>query len=271
MVSSGRDWSELPLDALASVFGKLGPIEILMGAGLVCRSWLQAAKQPELWRSVHMDRHKAVGEMDDGDLRAMARAAVDRSGGQLQVFVGKRFVTDHLLEYIAARSPALKSLSLISCDGVGNRGLTELAAKCPLLEDLLLVLCHNVAGRDVYEAVGGACAQLRRFWLRTSPFRPAAGETLGVAAMRELRTLGLRNSNVANGELACILDACPHLQRLDLTDCFHVVVDDALRARCAGIESVVFPDPRKAEEYWSYYWDSEPLSSRDVDFGGDSD
>jgi hypothetical protein len=33
----------------------------------------------------------------------MAKVAVDRSGGQLQVFVGKRFVDDELLKYIGDR------------------------------------------------------------------------------------------------------------------------------------------------------------------------
>jgi hypothetical protein len=115
-----RDWSELPLDALVSVFVKLGAIEILMGAGLVCRSWLQAAELPELWRSVVMACHKVVDnivDVDDDTVRAspvepkinrdvlcaMARVAVDRSRGQLEVFVAMRFVTDQLLEYIGNR------------------------------------------------------------------------------------------------------------------------------------------------------------------------
>lgn len=103
MEAAGRDWSELPLDALMLVFARLGPVEILMGSGLVCRSWLQAAKEPELWRSVDMANHRVVEEMKGDVLYAMAKLAVDRSMGQLEVFLGKYFVTDELLKYVGAR------------------------------------------------------------------------------------------------------------------------------------------------------------------------
>jgi len=64
--------------------------------------------------------------------------------------------------------------------------------------------------------------------------------------MHGLRTLALHGSDVTNDELASVLDGCPHLELLHLSDdCFNIVADDALWARCARI--------------------------RDVDFGSDSD
>lgn len=68
--------------SLSSVFGKLGAVEILMG------SRLHAAGLPELWRSVDMATD-VVEKMDCDALRAMAKVAVHRSGGQLEVFFGK--------------------------------------------------------------------------------------------------------------------------------------------------------------------------------------
>ncbi|KAF8775013.1 hypothetical protein HU200_005062 [Digitaria exilis] len=109
---------------------------------------------PELWRSVVM-----VRKIKSDALLAMAKVAVDRSSGQLEVFVGKVFVTDELLKHI------------------GN-------------------------------------------------------------------SLILMGSDVTNGEVATILDGCPHLELLHLRGCFNIVVNDALRARCAGIKSLMLPRAR---------------------------
>jgi hypothetical protein len=109
-----RDWSLLPLDALASVFVRLNAVDILTGAGLVCRSWLDAAKVPDVWRVVDMENYKykikpvdvwGAVDMENylDSLRTMAKAAVDRSGGQLLVFAGKRFVTEELMLHIVKR------------------------------------------------------------------------------------------------------------------------------------------------------------------------
>jgi hypothetical protein len=113
-MSATRDWSALPLDVLVSIFTKVGAVDVLItGTGLVCHSWLQAAKVPDLWRSVDMANH-SVDKVDDDDvLRALAKVAVDRSEGQLEVFLGKLFVTDELLMYIADRYSLISVLDFI--------------------------------------------------------------------------------------------------------------------------------------------------------------
>lgn len=148
------DWSSLPLDALVSIFGKLGAFEILMGAGLVCRSWLDTAKLPDLWRSVDMAHHTLVESVEpkiNGDLLcAMARVAVDQSGGQMEEFVGKLFViTDELLNYIGDRCvlTTLSNRSTIEQITVVNELLTMSSLshhRSPGLKTLGPISCFDV-------------------------------------------------------------------------------------------------------------------------------
>nr|XP_020149419.1 F-box protein SKIP19-like [Aegilops tauschii subsp. strangulata] len=245
-VPSDRDWSEMPLDALTLVFAGLGAVEVLMGAGLVCHSWLEAAKAPELWRKVDMGRgprDKEVLEKKTGiswwgdgdfdfdyscynikDMSAMAKVAVDRSNGKLEVFVGETFVTDEILNYIGARSPLLKGLALSTCHEVTREGFTHLVNKSPLLEDIELSGCIGVGG-DALVAAGRACLRLRR---------------LGLACIR-----------IMNEELMAIVDGCPCLEHLSVVNCYGICVDDALIAKCATVKTLELPTSQ------DYHYDSD--------------
>lgn len=68
---------------------------------------LHTAKVLSLWRCLDMASPKVVEQMfrcgESSVLGAMARLAVDRSGGQLLEFSGRRFVSSELLNYIGDR------------------------------------------------------------------------------------------------------------------------------------------------------------------------
>jgi hypothetical protein len=67
-------------------------------------------------------------------------------------------------------------------------------------------------------------------------------EARGIATMHGLRSLKLFHIKLNNKALAAILDNCPHLENLVLLFCVNIFVDGAMRAKCAGIKMVVYPD-----------------------------
>ncbi|TVU43188.1 hypothetical protein EJB05_09633, partial [Eragrostis curvula] len=242
-----RDWSALNVDALSLIFTKLGAIEVLMGAGLVCHSWLDTAKLPDMWRSVDMSNHNVVETMPDSVLHCMAKVAVDRSCGQLEAFAGKRFVNANLLKYIGDRAPSLKRLRLISCK-INNVGFMDAIKKFPLLEDLELSLCPYVFGKDSFETIGMSCTHLTCFkWCMDGVHRFKGNynymnmEAMGITTMTKLCSLQIFGSRLNNCGLAAILDNCPNLESLDIRYCFNVKEDGALHEKCAGIRSLRLP------------------------------
>nr|CAB3480272.1 unnamed protein product [Digitaria exilis] len=257
-----RDWSELLRDAIASVFAKLGPVDILMGAGLVCHSWLDAAMVPYLWRSVDFSspnivivKEKCGGGYEDV-LRAMAKKVVDRSDGQLEVFIGEGFVVDDgLLNYIGEKAHSLKVLGLFSCFSISIKGFVEAITNFPLLEELKLSEC-DFAGYNFHDE-----------------------EAHGIATMHGLRSLKISGSHsMTNKALGAILDNCPHLESLDLHSCFNIVMDDGIRAKYAGITISVSPNDDNSStdsflvddgyDYFDWLDDNYPPSEYEEDYSG---
>ncbi|CAO2189471.1 unnamed protein product [Urochloa humidicola] len=274
-----RDWSQLPLDPLSSIFMKLGAIEILMGAGLVCRSWLAAAKTPELWRFVDMTRHKLIFLKNAGTMCAMAKEAINRSNGQIESFWAQQFVTSELLDYIMTRANSLKSIRLIACTYFWDMSLVKVAEKCPLLEEI--ECSYQTRTAEFFRYIGSVRPQLKRLRIHIEEWydsdqikREMEEESRGrydyddesedeepeeeesfeawearknegafaiAESLHELRFLQMAGNSLTNKGLYAILEGCPHLECLDISDCSNLHVDNELQARCAKLKHVWLP------------------------------
>lgn len=95
----GRNWTELPEDVTASILSRLGAIEILTSAQMVCATWNNICKDPLMWCTIDLrdlDHQKHIHY----DLEKMCRHAVDRSSGNLVCINVEDFSSDELLTYI---------------------------------------------------------------------------------------------------------------------------------------------------------------------------
>ncbi|CAL5007866.1 unnamed protein product [Urochloa decumbens] len=250
-----RDWAALPVDALLAVFGRLGGVDILMGAGHVCRLWRRATREEsQLWRRVDMRRR--AGLAYDVDLRAAAHAAVRRSAGRCEAFLaedsaGARLgYDDDFFLFLADATPMLKSLRLISCNRVDPHMINQAIRKFPLLGELELSLYHRGSIDDCLIGVSEACPLLTRLRLNHDRFYYFRSGFVGgncecksseVAKMRGLCSLQLFANSIRNEELSAMLDGCRQLESLDIRHCLNVYMNDEMRARCARVKKLRLP------------------------------
>ncbi|EEE56842.1 hypothetical protein OsJ_06452 [Oryza sativa Japonica Group] len=151
----------------------------------------------------------------------------------------------------------LKSLRLRDCIKISEKGLVAVGKTSPCLEELELTTCTiSILLKAVGEAFPNLkCLRLNHRWfdVQFDEFRDNF-HALGIAcSMHRLRHLQIFANRLRNNALAAILDNCPHLESLDLRQCFNVDVDAEVRAKCARLKDVRFPnDSTKDYEYETF-------------------
>ncbi|KAL0352808.1 UNVERIFIED_CONTAM: F-box protein SKIP19 [Sesamum angustifolium] len=227
-------WLELPREMTTTILQKLGAIEILTTAEKVCTTWRSLCQEAAMWQSIDMRNEGNLWEMPY-DLEKMCRHAVDRSQGQLIDINVEYFGSDELLLYISQRCPQLRRLRLVLCYGVTGEGVAEAVKNLPLLEELHLY--YTYIDNEAIEAIGRCCPLLKSFKLNSHGYKLphifCDLEALAVAEnMPELRHLQLFGNKMSNEGLQAILDGCPHLESLDLRQCFNVNLGGNLGRLC---------------------------------------
>ncbi|KAL8458682.1 hypothetical protein ACS0TY_036257 [Phlomoides rotata] len=243
-------WIELPGDVTANILHRLGAVEILQSAQKVCTTWWRVCQDPAMWQVIHITH--------DGDDRyvqipAVCRRAVDLSQGQLLDLTIKNFGNVELPNYIVDRSSHLKRLTLQDCDDIRPKGLVEAVKKFPHLEELHLISLPLVRPADIIN-IGISCPMLKSF--SYSPKQQVVCYLLRIfiedgnkfaeavaKSMPNLCHLSLVANWMDNEGLEAILDGCPHLESLDLSECFFLdLKQGALGQRCSEqIKHVKYP------------------------------
>ncbi|XP_071698648.1 putative F-box/LRR-repeat protein 23 [Rutidosis leptorrhynchoides] len=232
--SSTPNWLEMPHELMLTIFHKLGAVEILENAQLVCTNWRRVSKDPALWKVIDMNKSIDSLYMDEVYVD-LTKQAVNRSSGELIAIIMKWFCTDDLLHYISQSSSKLQCLCLSNCFHITGCGLSDTVKRLAQLEHLYVYHTY-IEGQDI-EVIGLNCPHLKSFRLNRE-FHGNKIESLDVDAcaiaksMPELRHLQLLGNTMTDEGLQFILDGCPLLESLDVRKCFNLNIAGDLVQRC---------------------------------------
>ncbi|XP_074267300.1 F-box protein SKIP19-like [Silene latifolia] len=228
-----RNWSNLPLDVTLMILMKLGAVEILESVQFVCKMWYILCKEPSLWRTIRI--HNLARARREINHEKMLFNAIDRSDGRLIDLDINRFGSDELCSYVSSRSSQLKRLRLTRCRNISADAVIQALEKLSCLEEVELSFCRFQVAKTV--AIINACPSLTTFKFNKlggfeGSYEACDEEALAIAGrMPELRHLQLIENNMTSVGLTAILDACPHLQSLELRECYELHLTPSLRKR----------------------------------------
>ncbi|KAM5587544.1 putative F-box/LRR-repeat protein 23 [Rosa sericea] len=237
-------WTELPDDVTVLILSQLGGIDILTSAQKVCSKWFRICKDPLMWRTIDMCNNFDINNYKPFFFHELCEHAIERSCGKMVDINVENFGTNELLKYhIAESSTGLKRLRLVTSFRITDEGFREVASKFPLLEDLDLSI-HEDISHETLALVGRSCPLLKSLKFNKRWFDEGRYNNryklerndcaLAIAGtMHGLHHLMLFRNTLTNKGLCAILDGCPHLESLDMRQCFNLRLGGKVGRRCA--------------------------------------
>ncbi|CAK8566643.1 unnamed protein product [Lathyrus sativus] len=269
------NWLDLPWDITSNILQRLGTVEVATSACLVCPLWWNICKDPLMWHTIHISYFKSLfhnnytdylrilGPFYKNDLeyQKVCRYAVDRSCGHLIDINIEYFCTDDLLESIAENAYNLRTMRLLICPRISEKGFSEAVKKLSQLEKLDISYCK--LSKDSLEVLGGSCPLLKSLVLkRFVCLYPRADDDAALViseTMTGLCHLDIRGNVLTNVGLVSVLDKCPLLEYLDIQECYHLNLTEDLKKRCLEqIKVLLLPICDNLEdwdEYSDYYYE----------------
>ncbi|PWA65398.1 F-box domain, Leucine-rich repeat domain, L domain-like protein [Artemisia annua] len=215
MSTKGRNWFDIPSDIMADILSRVGTIDILENAQLVCTAWRIICKNnPDVWRVIYMENYWDPKARPA--LRQMCEEAVNRSQFGLVDIAMVDFCDDDLLFYVAY-SDYLTDISVETIRSVGRH--------CLMLEILKMniervVFSDRETTEDYYE--------LKHKIHTDTAIARAIGKNFC-----QLKHLELIRNYMTNRGLKAILDGCPNIELLDLRQCNYIDLKGDLGERCS--------------------------------------
>jgi len=246
----GPDWTDLTRECLLDIFSRLNMEERFTGPMMVCKTWMNACKEPSLnsvfdlepqFQSLPTSNSWLWCPQFEENIDSLLRAVVDRSEGGLKE-IRVRHCTNRSISYVAERCPNLEVLCVKYCPKVTYDSMWDIALKCPKLKELDISCSYEISCECV-KMLGTNCKNLEilkwslldpleitelkhtRFVPRNYLEKPSI-MTLGNLQvsyirrhMHQLRHLELRFSTLNDKGLANLCKACSKLEYLDLFGC----------------------------------------------------
>lgn len=256
-------WADLTHECLINILSRLSLEDRWRVAMRVCKSWLEACKDPYLNAVLDLDPYFDAVTDSPRFWTLEFERIVDNMLGNVAVWskgsltcVRVRHCSNKSLSLVAQRCHNLEVLSIKSCPRVTDKVMAEVALGCPKIRELDISYCYEISHKSL-SVIGSRCPNLhtlrRNFMNALESGRhihsvpraylnacPQDGD-IEAAAISEcmpcLLHLELRSSKLTAKGIALISQGCQDLEYVDLCGCLNLKGRDITNA-CSGLKNL---------------------------------